>query len=155
MNNSNIKVYLGISLALIILFILILIIPFSKKPTTNNLQPTTSIIPTPTSVETNPSPSSNNQSPVTNSPTPITVPADFTGVLEETIPKQVIDLAAQKKDLRSKVPLSLTTFTIDFDYSTDKFVVALHDPKDLSQKEFENWRAANYPGLSKEQFTLK
>lgn len=149
MNNSNIKVYLGISFALIILFILVLIIPFTKKPMTqNNTTNSTGQQIFPTSVETNPSP-------VTVKPTPITVPAHFTGAIEETIPKQVIDLAAQKKDLLSKVPLSLTTFTIDFDYGTDKFVVALKDPKDQAQKEFESWRAANYPGLGAEQFLLK
>jgi hypothetical protein len=147
MNNSNIKIYLGISFALIIIFILILVIPFTKQPVTNNQQSTINL-PTPTSVETNPSS-------VTIKPTPITVPAHFTGAIEETMPKQVIDLAAQKKDLLSKVPLSLTTFTIDFDYSTDKFVVALKDPKDQAQKEFESWRAANYPGLDTNQFLLK
>lgn len=147
MNNSNIKIYLGISFALIIIFILILVIPFTKQPVTNNQQSTINL-PTPTSVETNPSP-------VTIKSTPITVPAHFTGAIEETMPKQVIDFAAQKKDLLSKVPLSLTTFTIDFNYSEDKFVVALKDPKDQAQKEFESWRAANYSALGTDQFLLK
>jgi len=148
MNNSNIKIYLGISFVLIIIFILILVIPFTKQPVTSNQQPTTNL-PTPTSVEINPSP------PTTIKSTPITVPADFTGVLKEQLPQQVIDLAAQKKDLKSKVPLSLTTFTVDFDYNTDKFVVTLKDPKDQTTKEFENWRAANYPALGTDHFLLK
>jgi len=156
MNNPNIKIYLAISGALIVLLVLILIIPFSSKKTSTQNNTTNSINQLfPTSVETNPSPSNNNQSPNTNNPTPIIVPADFTGVAEEELPKQVIDLAAQKKDLSQKVPLDLSTFTIDFDYSEDKFVVTLKDPKDIARKEFESWRTANYPGLGTEQFLLK
>ncbi len=147
MDNSNIKVYLGISFALIVLFILILIIPLSKKTTNNNLQPTISIIPTPTSVEINPL--------TINNPSPTSVPADFTGVAEEELPPQVLDTSLQKKDLRQKVPLDLSTFVIDFDYGEDKFIVTLKDPKDQAQREFEGWRVANYPGLSIEQFLLK
>jgi hypothetical protein len=146
MNNSNVKVYLAISGALIILFILVLVIPFTKRSVTNNQQSTNNF-PTPTSVETN-------QPSVTN-PTPITVPADFTGVAEEQLPKEIIDLAAQKKDLRQKVPLNLSAFTIDFDYGEDKFIVNLNEPKDQSQKEFENWRTSNYPALNTDQFLLK
>ena len=140
MDSQNIKVYLGISFALIILFILILVIPFSKKTTINNLQPTTSV-PFPTSVKTD--------------STGSIVPADFTGVAEEELPPAVLDASLQKKDLRQKTPLDLSTFTIDFDYSEDKFVVTLKDPKDQAKKEFESWRTANYPGLGTEQFLIK
>ncbi|MFA6017204.1 MAG: hypothetical protein WC744_03905 [Patescibacteria group bacterium] len=147
MDNSNIKVYLGISFALIVLFILILIIPFSKK-TTNPQSPSTGSLPTPTSIDTSQQSITNNQQ--------ATVPAsDFTGVAEEQLPAQVLNTSIQKKDLRLKTPLNLSTFTIDFDYGTDKFVVTLHDPKDQAQKEFESWRTANYPGLGAEQFLLK
>lgn len=152
MDNSNIKIYLIISGALVVLFILVLIIPFSKK-VPDSLNPTPYLLPTPTLVKTNPFPS---QQTNTNAPTPIiTIKADFTGVAEEEIPKQIIDLAAQKKDLRQKTPLELSTFAINFDYNTDKFVVVLKDPKDQAQKEFESWRTANYPGLSTDQFLLK
>ncbi len=147
MDNSNIKVYLGISFALIVLFILILIIPLSKKTTNNNLQPTISIIPTPTSVEINPL--------TINNPSPTSVPADFTGVAEEELPPQVLDTSLQKKDLRQKVPLDLSTFVIDFDYGEDKFIVTLKDPKDQARREFESWRGVNYTGLGSEQFLIK
>ena len=150
MNNSNIKVYLGISFALIILFIFILIIPFSNKKISPQKTTTpSSNQPFPTSIETDSTDSTNS----TNTLTPI--PADFTGVAEEELSKEIIDLAAQKKDLRQKVLLNLSTFTIDFDYGEDKFIVTLNEPKDQSQKEFESWRAANYPGLSTEQFLLR
>jgi len=149
MDSQNIKVYLGISFALIILFVLIIIIPFSKKSTNNGPQPTSSI-PFPTTIETNPS--QNNQ--VNNNLSPI-IQADFTGVAEEELPPQVLDAALQKKDLRQKTPLDLSTFVINFDYSEDKFVVTLKDPRDQSQKEFESWRLSNYPGLGSEQFTFR
>ena len=147
MDNSNIKVYLAISGALIVLLILIIVIPFTKqKPVTSPQQPVTNLIPT--TVETN-------QSPGTNNPSPITIKAGFTGAIDEPVPQQIIDLAAQKKDLQLKVPLSLSTFSIDFDYSEDKFVVTLKDPKDTAQKEFDDWKTSNYPGLGSEQFLIR
>lgn len=149
MDSQNIKVYLGISFALIILFILILVIPFSKKTTNDNPQPTPYNL-QPTSVETNSFPS--NQ--VTNNQA-FAIPADFTGVAEEELPPQVLDTSLQKKDLRQQTPLDLSAFTIDFDYNQDKFMVILKDPKDQARQEFENWRSANYPGLSSDQFLLK
>jgi len=149
MDSQNIKVYLAISGALIVLLILVIIIPFTKqKPVTGPQQPVTNLIPT--TVETNPS--SYSLPPTTY---PLNVPADFTGAIDEPVSQQIIDLAAQKKDLRQKAPLNLTAFLIDFDYNEDKFVVFLKDPKDQAQKEFENWRTANYPGLGAEQFLIK
>lgn len=152
MDNSNIKVYLAISGALVVLLILVLVIPFSsKKTSTENGSTNSNGQLFPTSVETN-STSQNNNQPNANIPT---IKADFTGAIDEKIPQPVIDLAAQKKDLRLKVPLNLSTFTIDFDYGEDKFTVALKEPKDQSQKEFESWRTTNYPGLEINQFIIK
>lgn len=147
MNNPNTKIYLAISGALIFLFILIIIIPFSKKtPTQDNpSNPTDQVFPT--SVEINPTASSGEQMD--------SIPADFTGAIEESIPQQIVDMAAQKKDLQGKVPIDLSSFIIDFDYDQDKFIVTLKDPKDQAQKEFDSWRITNYSGLSSEQFLLK
>jgi hypothetical protein len=148
MNNPNIKVYLGISFALIILFILILIIPFSKKISPQKTTTPSLNQPFPTSVETNQQSAIDNQQ--------LTIPAsDFTGVAEEELPPEVLDASLQKKDLRQKTPLDLSTFAIDFDYNEDKFVVTLLDPKDQAQKEFENWRTTNYPGLGSDQFLFR
>ncbi len=149
MDNSNIKVYLAISGALLVLFILVLIIPFSSKKTVNNESSTTNQNPFPTSIETGSSSTGSTNKALTP------IPADFTGALEEKIPQPIIDFAAQKKDLRLKSPLSLSTFTIDFDYSEDKFTLTLKDPKDQSQKEFESWRTTNYPLLGSEQFLIR
>lgn len=152
MDSQNIKVYLAISGALVVLLILVLVIPFSsKKTSTENGSTNSNGQLFPTSVETN-STSQNNNQPNANIPT---IKADFTGAIDEKIPQPIIDLAAQKKDLRQKTPLILSTFVIDFDYSEDKFVVSLKDPKDQAQKEFESWRTANYPGLGSDQFLLK
>lgn len=151
MQIPNIKIYIGISLALIFLFILILILPFSKKISPQKTDTSSSNQPFPTSVET----SSSNPSLDQTSITPIVIPADFTGAAEEQLPKQALDLAVQKKDLRQKTPLDLPAFIIDFDYGEDKFIVTLKDPKDQSQKVFESWRISNYPGLSADQFLLK
>ena len=147
MDSQNIKVYLAISGALIVLLILIIVIPFTKqKPVTNLQQPINNLIPT--TVETN-------QSPDTNTPTPATRKAGFAGALDEPVPQNIIDLSNQKRDLQSKVPLNLSTFSIDFDYGEDKFIVSLKDPRDTAQKEFESWRGANYPALGSEQFTFR
>lgn len=153
MDSQNIKVYLAISGALIILFILIIIIPFSKKPLTTNNQPLVTDYPLPTTVQTNSTASTDSTDSTDLTPAPIK--ASFTGAINEPVPQNIVDLSNQKKDLQQKLPLDLSTFTIDFDYSEDKFIVTLKDPRDQAQKEFENWRTGNYPGLSAEQFLLK
>ena len=149
MQTPNTKIYIGISLALIVLFILILILPFSNKKTSiQKITTPSSNQPFPTSVETNSTDS-------TDSTDSTSIPADFTGVAEEELPAQVLDASLQKKDLRQKVPLDLSTFTIDFDYGEDKFIITLKDPKDVAKKDFESWRINNYPGLDANQFLLK
>jgi hypothetical protein len=151
MDSQNVKVYLAISGALVVLLILIIIIPFSSKKTTDySLRPTPYSI-HPTTVQTNSS--QNNQ--VTNSQATNSIPATFTGGIDEPVPQNIINVSNQKRGLQSKLPLSLSTFSIDFNYSEDKFEVTLNDPKDQAKKEFENWRATNYPSLSAEQFLIK
>jgi len=153
MDFQNVKVYLAISGALVVLLILIIIIPFSKKsssPTPNSLIPNPSSI-IPTTVQTNSSP--NNQ--VTNNQATNSIPATFTGGIDEPVPQNIIDVSNQKRDLQSKLPLSLSTFSIDFNYSEDKFEVTLNDPKDQAKNEFESWRTGNYPSLGADQFLLK
>jgi len=151
MNGSNIKIYLAISGALIFLFILMIIIPFAKKNPTQNNKNISTNQPFPTSIEANPTPANTEGT----SASSITIKAGFTGVIDEEIPSQIVDLSAQKRDLQSKTPLDLTTFSIDFDYSEDKFSVTLKDPKDQARREFESWRSTNYSGLSINQFNFK
>lgn len=149
MNISNIKIYIGVSLILIVILILIIIIPFSKKSNTQQSSSTANYFPTPTSVATS------GQLGNLISPTPISIPANFTGALDATLPPSIVNLSTQKQELRSKVPLNLRTFSVDFDYSQDKFTVTLTDPRDQAQANFDSWRVNNYSALGPDQFIIK
>ena len=140
MDNSNFKVYVGISVALVVLLILILIIPFSKK-SSSSLQP----IP----YNLQPSPTTYPLQPTTFAP------ADSTGVAEEELPTAIVDAAFQKQDLRKQLPLTLTSFKIDFSYVEDKFIVTLNEPKDQSRNEFNLWKNNIYPGIEINQFNFQ
>jgi len=141
MQPPNIKIYLMISGALIVLFLIVTFVPFGKKSTDQEQQIN---FPTPTSVEIDKS-----------AVAPTIEPGDFTGVAEEELPAEATNLSLQKQDLRGRLPLELSTFTIDFDYSEDRFVVTLIEPKDQARVEFENWRSANYPALNISQFNFR
>lgn len=141
MENSNFKVYLGISIALVVLLILVIVIPFSKKTIINNQSSTTNF-PTPTSVEINLSQSN-------------LAPADSTGVAEEELPAVVVDASTQKQNLRGQLPMTLSSFSINFNYAEDRFVVTLNDPKDQSRTEFDKWKNANYPAIEINQFNFQ
>jgi hypothetical protein len=155
MDLQNVKVYIAVSLALIVLLVLIIIIPFSSKKPSSSLTPN-SLTPSPSSIfPTSVKTGSITLVPNNLTPSPSPISPGFTGALDETIPPKLIDSTNQKNDLLSKVPLSLTTFTVDFDYSDDKFIVTLKEPRDQAQREFESWKAANYSGLNSEQFILK
>lgn len=145
MQTPNVKVYLIVSGILIVLFLMVSFYPFGKKGS-NKLQ--NNLMLTPTSVESNPS--INN-----NFPTPTLVPADFTGVADEGIPQDIVNSSAQKTALKNKLPLDLSTFSVEFDYNEDKFVVNLKDPKDKARTEFENWKNSNYPALNINQFNFR
>jgi hypothetical protein len=101
----------------------------------------------PTPVEINPTQTENQH--------PTSVPASFTGVLEETLPQAVADAATQKQDLRNQLPITLTSFSISFDYTEDKFVVTLNAPKDQSRTEFDKWKSNTYPGIETNQFNFQ
>lgn len=145
MQTPNLKLYIGISAGLLLILIFIIIFPFGKKQTPSNLQPTIGF-PTPTSVKVN-FPTENQKMTIT--------PADFTGVAEVTIPQPTIDAANLKRSLRQKMPLTLSTFSLSFDYGEDKFIVTLNEPKDQSRKEFDQWKNNNYPGIEINQFNFK
>jgi len=145
MQNSNFKVYLGISIALVVLLMLILIIPFSKK-TSSSQQTSNDDLITPTSVEINPSQTDGQLT---------SVPAQFTGVNEEELPQEIFDASTQKQDLRSLLPISLSSFSIDFNYEQDKFTVTLSEPKDQSRTEFDQWRSNTYPAIDINQFNFQ
>lgn len=145
LNPPNVKIFIALSAVLAIVFLGLFFVQLSGQKTGGPT--TTGNVPLPTGVDTNP---------IVDSATPTLIPPNpFTGVQEEELPENVANLAIQKKDLRDKVPLDLSTFSIDFDYAEDKFVVVLDSPKDQSLKEFQDWRNTNYPAVTLDQFILK
>lgn len=142
----EIKLYYVIPLVfLAILIIIILLIPSNKQPIKkiDNTGPLpTALFPTQIILE--------------KTSLEPTIPATFTGAIkEQNIPKEQVDLAAQKKELRKKTPFKQDAFTVVFDFASDKFVVTLTEPKDTNRTVFETWLNANYPGLPLDRFTFK
>jgi len=152
MHTNNIKSYLIIAAFLVVLFFLVIILPFGpKEKETLPTNETTTAIPT-----SYPTKSSNLPASQFLSPSPTLIPPEAdTGALEEQLPKEVADLATQKQELKKKLPVILSGFTITFDYAEDKFVVNLTVPKETSQKAFENWLKTNYPAIPNDRFLLK
>ena len=144
MNPPNIKVYIMISGAIIILFLIVTFIPFGKK--IGNQTPEN--FPTPTLVEVNQSPDGDNQQPMVES-------VDFTGVAEEEISPEIIDAATQKQNLMNQTPLDTGLFQIDFDYGEDKFIVTLAEPKTENRQQFDQWLNDSYPSLNLNQFNFR
>jgi len=147
MPQPNIKLYILISGIIVVFLVIFFSLSLIKRTnTTTNEVPTSE--PTPTTFETK-------ENVPTSEPTPTIEIGAFTGGLYATLPPEVAQLTKQKQDLRSKVPLTLSTFSIDFDYGEDKFVVTLNEQKDQARTEFENWRNSNYPALPLGEFIMK
>ena len=140
MQQPNTKIYLILSGILIVLFLALILIPMTKKNTGDQSQ-NNSTYPTPTRVQA-----------VNPTALPTIAITSFTGARDVTLPPEIADEATQKKNLRDKTPIQLSTFTVSFDYSQDKFTVSLVAPKDQSLKEFQNWKQTNYPAIPMDQF---
>src|SRR3972149_6156128 len=144
LNPPNVKIFIALSAVLAVIFLCLFFMQLGGGKTGG---PSTGNIPLPTGVDTDP---------IVANATPTQIPPNpFTGVIEEELPENIANLATQKRDLRGKVPLELSTFSVDFDYGEDKFVVVLNTPKDQSLREFQNWRNTNYPSVTLDQFILK
>ncbi len=143
MPQPNIRIYIILSGIIVVVLIAVLLLPLGKKNVNQNTETINTSL-TPTTVPTN-----------QNSNLPTFEIGINTGALQATLPPAEANLVKEKSDLRNKVPLTLSTFTIDFDYSQDKFTVTLSSPKDQSLKEFQDWRASNYPALPLGEFILK
>lgn len=145
MNPPNIKVYIIVSAVLIILFVIVSFFPFGRKGAG---QGTPENFPTPTLVE-------GNQLPLGEGESEIIEAVDFTGAVEEEIPPEVYDAAFQKQELRNQTPFDTGLFQIDFDYSEDKFIITLTEPKGENRQQFNQWLSENYPGLNLSQFNFR
>ena len=146
MNPPNIKIYLIISGSLIVLFLVVTFVPFGKK----TVNKPSGNFPIPTTYEINPPPYLE--------PTvgiPYIEPVEFTGVKDIELPPEVLERSNQKQDLRKQVPFNTGLFQIDFDYSEDKFIVTLTEPKVDNRTQFDNWKQNNYPTIPINQFNFR
>ncbi|KKP86405.1 MAG: hypothetical protein UR89_C0024G0014 [Candidatus Roizmanbacteria bacterium GW2011_GWA2_35_8] len=146
MQAPNIKVYLIVSSLLIILFLVVTFVPFGKK----TVNKSSKNFPVPTTYEVNP--------PSYIEPTtgvPYIEPVEFTGVKDTELPPEVLERSNQKQDLRKQVPFNTGLFQIDFDYSEDRFIVTLAEPKADNRNQFENWKQNNYPAIPINQFNFR
>lgn len=135
-----------LSIILLGLFFLISFKKPAQKPT-EIISPTQAPSPT-TFIVTKPSPTLPEASPTLIAPT-------FTGVKEEELPQNELDLSQQKQELKNKLPIKEAGFTIEFDYAEDKFTVSLIEPKEKSKQDFLGWLKANYPAIPEDRFILK
>ncbi|KKP67209.1 MAG: hypothetical protein UR63_C0019G0003 [Candidatus Roizmanbacteria bacterium GW2011_GWC2_35_12] len=143
MPQPNIKVYLLVSGLLIVLFLVVTFVPFGKK-TINKVN---KYSPIPTTVEVNPPPY---LEPTIGAP--YIEPVEFTGVKDIELPPEVLERSTQKRDLRITTPFDTGLFRIDFDYSEDKFLVSINEPRKDNLKQFEDWKRNNYPAIPINQF---
>ena len=145
----EIKLYYIIpAIFLAILVVVILLLPKNKSETPSVVIPTRGPLPTRIQIDERVVPS--------RVPTLIPHPKNGTGVSDEqNISKEETDLATQKRELRKKTPLTQSSFTMTFDFSTDQFSVTLNEPKNSSQTTFNEWLKTNYPGIPLDRFTFK
>ena len=144
------QILLIISLVIILGILLLMILILQIKKNNQKTGSGSTTVPTPTSVE-------NIFKVPSASPglSPTEIPATNTGVLNEQLPEEVQNLATQKKNLRSKLPINNSNFVIVFDYTEDKFIVKLKEPKDTNQTVFEKWLQENYPAIPIDRFIIK
>jgi len=143
-----------IIILILILFLLLLILVPSKNTKTQQTSITPSIIPSPTTIIANNyiSPTNTATKPQL-SPTLLPVIAN-SGVLDQELTATEKKLAEQKQALRKKIPLVDKDFKVTFDYSQDKFIVALNSPKESTKKTFTQWLEKNYPSIPIDRFII-
>ncbi|MBI4973392.1 hypothetical protein HZC27_02150 [Candidatus Roizmanbacteria bacterium] len=145
----EIKLYYIIpAIFLVILVVVVLLLPKNKSETPGVVIPTQGPLPTRVQLDNKTVPS--------RAPTLIPHPKIGTGASDEqNISKEETDLATQKRELRKKTPLTQSSFTMTFDFSTDQFIVVLNAPKNTNQTVFNEWLKKNYPGIPLDRFSFK
>jgi hypothetical protein len=148
MPRPDYKMYIIPAVIVIILMIVSVIVGTLKKRPVVYITPTPAIGVSP-AIQITESP--------TYPPTPAVTlaPQKQTGAMDDAPPQTELDLAAQKNTLRKLCPFKQPSFSIDFDYATDKFVVTLADPKIQSQDEFDAWLKSAYPAIPADRFLFK
>jgi len=148
MPRPDYKLYIIPAVVVIILIIISVIVGVMKK------KPVVYVTPTP-GIATTPRPQITEVPSVNPTPVATLAPQKQTGAMDEAPPQAELDLAAQKGALRRLCPVKQPSFSIDFDYTTDKFTVTLADPKIQGQDEFDSWLKSNYPAIPTDRFTFK
>jgi len=148
LKNFNLKSTFILVFIIIFIFLIILLIPINNDNKKNKITPTDSLFPTSVLINTPIA-----QKTILITPTLISI-KDMTGVKEEILPPITQALIDQKQTLRQKMPLIEKNFSLDFNYSEDKFAVTLNNPKENSKKIFELWLSQNYPGISIDRFII-
>ena len=141
MPKPNIKIYIVISLVIILVTLFLLSIVLSKRKE-QQISPTPSITPI------------TDQFSNSNITPEVIQPTGFTGVLEEELPTEIKNESEQVQELSNRVPISEAQFDIDFDWGEYKFIVKLKEPKDQAQTTFDQWLQQNYPNIPIEEFII-
>lgn len=136
-------IYLGLLAILFVLIGIVVLLPLPNLRKTNNLKPNPTPSPTPIEIKK-----------LTPTAKLILVTPTGTGAKED-VPKEVEDMAQQKQNLKKKLPLQLPDFTIEFDYTTDKFIVAFTGQNKDSLSIFKQWLKDSYPLLTTDKFSFK
>lgn len=142
MPKPNLKIYLLISLSIILLVILALSLIFKNQKKEDTIAPSPTIEPLP------------DQFPSAYVTPEIILPTGFTGVLDEELPAEIKNESVQIQDLSNKVPLSQPLFNIDFNWDEYKFIITLKEPKDQTRSSFEEWLKQNYPAIPLDEFII-
>ncbi len=148
LSNFNIdkRIYFALGGVLIFILVLTLVVKTTKN------RPKT-VAPTPTPIN-NPIPTVYDLKKTikpTETPAPLPSQTGGLGPQEDEATKK---LSEQKQELRFKTPLTQPNFTITFDYSQDKFMVSLKEPKEQSKTKFSEWLVNNYPAIPIDRFII-
>jgi hypothetical protein len=149
------KTVMIIAISIVILFILSGVFFFLSKKNTSEPIPAstpTPFVEIPTQVPRQ-NPSSSQLTPY-QSPSIVLTPPSFTGVLEMTLPPQEKAAVDQEFNLKNTVPIKMASFTVDFDYAGDIFVVKLTD-QTKGKTDFNDWLHTNYPAIPQNRFKVE
>lgn len=147
--DQNRKIAIIIAALIIVLIILsITVFLISRIPQ----KPTGNITPISQPVSSTTTPISTPDSTALLSATPI--PPFFTGAKDDAPPEEETNFVDQKSDLINKSPISQPTFTVSYNYDTDKIDVQLAEPKDQSRQQFDQWLQATYPLIPLDRFVF-
>lgn len=88
--------------------------------------------------------------------TPTPLPAVFTGEKPAILPSQTVKEINSAFELRKKLPIKESAFSLTYDYEKALFVVVLTRPYAENKNIFNQWLIDNgYSAIPKDQFSYK